>query len=79
MASVKLVLLAMSDFTSNKNTLTEIVKMRRRKFKVAVVTHYPEEAAQFKKWKVDFIYDYKSNIGVDFAEKSSLNFREENP
>jgi hypothetical protein len=79
MASVKLVLLAMSDFTSNKNTLTEIVKMRRRKFKVAVVTHYPEEAAQFKKWKVDFIYDYKSNIGVDFAEKSSLIFNEENP
>ncbi|MBU6157520.1 MAG: cation:proton antiporter [Bacteroidetes bacterium] len=72
MASVKLVLLAMSDFTSNKNTLTEIVKMRRRKFKVAVITHYPEEAAQFKKWNVDFIYDYKSNIGVDFAEKSSL-------
>jgi hypothetical protein len=60
----------MSDYTSNKNTLLEIVRLRRRKFKVAVVTHYPEEAAQFKKWKADFIYDYKSSIGADFAEKT---------
>jgi hypothetical protein len=70
LASIKLVLLAMSDYTSNKNTLVEIVKMHRRKFKVAAITHYPEEAAQYKKWKVDFIYDYKSSIGADFAEKT---------
>ncbi|MFN5333680.1 MAG: hypothetical protein ACK5BV_00650, partial [Bacteroidota bacterium] len=70
LASIKLVLLAMSDYTSNKNTLVEIVKMHRRKFKVAAITHYPEEAEQFKKWKVDFIYDYKSSIGADFAEKT---------
>jgi glutathione-regulated potassium-efflux system ancillary protein KefC len=70
LANINLVLLAMSDYTSNKNTLVEIVKLRRRKFKVAVITHYPEEAAQFKKWKADFIYDYKSSIGADFAEKT---------
>jgi hypothetical protein len=70
LSSIKLVLLAMSDYTSNKNTLVEIVKLRRRKFKVAVITHYPEEAEQFKKWNVDFIYDYKSSIGADFAEKT---------
>ena len=70
LANIKLVLLAMSDYTSNKNTLVEIVKLRRRKFKVAAITHYPEEIAQFKKWKVDYIYDYKSNIGADFAEKT---------
>lgn len=70
LAPIKLVLLAMSDYTSNKNTLIEIVKMQRRKFKVAAITHYPEEAEQFKKWKVDFIYDYKSSIGADFAEKT---------
>lgn len=70
LANIKLVLLAMSDYTSNKNTLVEIVKLRRRKFKVAVITHYPEEAEQFKKWNVDFIYDYKSSIGADFAEKT---------
>ena len=70
LGQVKLVLLAMSDYTSNKNTLVEIVRLRRRKFKVAVITHYPEEATQFKKWKADFIYDYKSSIGADFAEKT---------
>ena len=70
LGQIKLVLLAMCDYTSNKNTLVEIVKMRRRKFKVAAITHYPEEAKQFKAWKVDFIYDYKSSIGADFAEKT---------
>ncbi|MFN9709835.1 MAG: cation:proton antiporter [Bacteroidota bacterium] len=70
LGQIKLVLLAMSDYTSNKNTLVEIVKMRRRKFKVAAITHYPEEVKQFKEWKVDFIYDYKSSIGADFAEKT---------
>ncbi len=70
LGQIKIVLLAMSDYASNKNTLVEIVKLRRRKFKVAVITHYPEEAEQFKKWKVDFIYDYKSSIGADFAEKT---------
>jgi hypothetical protein len=72
LGQIKLVLLAMSDYTSNKNTLVEIVKMRRRKFKVAAITHYPEEAEQFKKWNVDFIYDYKSSIGADFAEKTVI-------
>jgi hypothetical protein len=70
LGQIKLVLLAMSDYTSNKNTLVEIVRLRRRKFKVAVITHYPEEAAHFTKWKADFIYDYKSSIGADFAEKT---------
>ncbi len=70
LGQIKLVLLAMSDYTSNKNTLVEIVKMQRRKFKVAAITHYPDEVEQFKNWKVDFIYDYKSSIGADFAEKT---------
>ena len=67
---IKLVLLAMSDFNANNNTLTEIMKMKRRKFKVAAVTHYPEEIAEFEKRNVDYIYDYKSNIGADFAEQN---------
>lgn len=70
LSQVKLVLLAMSDFNSNNNTLAEILKMKRRKFKVAAITHYPEEIEHFKKRNVDFIYDYKSNIGADFAEQT---------
>jgi len=70
-SQIKLVLLAMSDFNANNNTLTEIMKMKRRKFKVAAVTHYAEEIAEFKKRNVDYIYDYKSNIGADFAEQTT--------
>lgn len=70
MAAVKLVLLAMSEFNSNKNAFKEISKLKRRKFKVAVITHYPEEIGYFKEQGVDFVYDYKSHIGSDFAEQS---------
>ena len=45
--------------------------MKRRKFKVAVITHYPEEIQAFRKKEVDYIYDYKSNLGADFAEQSN--------
>ena len=71
LSQVKMVLLAMSDFNSNNNTLAEILKMKRRKFKVAVITHYPEEIQAFRKKEVDYIYDYKSNLGADFAEQSN--------
>ncbi|HMO34072.1 MAG TPA: cation:proton antiporter [Lacibacter sp.] len=69
-AKIKLILLAMSDFNSNKNTLLEIMKLKRKKFKIAVITHYPDEIEYFRKQGVDYIYDYKSNIGADFAEQT---------
>ena len=70
LSQIKLVLLAMSDFNSNNNSLTEIIKLKRRKFKIAAITHYPDEIELFTKRSVDYIYDYKSNIGADFAEQT---------
>jgi predicted Kef-type K+ transport protein len=70
LSQIKLVLLAMSDFSSNNNALTEILRMKRRKFKVAVITHYADETEHFKKRNVDFIYDYKSYIGADFVDQT---------
>lgn len=75
LSKVKLVLLAMSDFNSNNNTLTEILKLKRRKFKIAAITHYPDEIEAFRKRNVDYIYDYKSNIGADFAEQTAGNLQ----
>lgn len=69
-SKVKMVLLAMSDFNSNNNTLNQILKLRRKKFKVAAIIHYPDEAELFRQRGVDYIYDYKSNIGADFAEQA---------
>lgn len=75
LSKVKLVLLAMSDFNSNNNTLSEILKLKRRKFKIAAITHYPDEIEAFRKRNVDYIYDYKSSIGADFAEQTAGNLQ----
>lgn len=72
-SKVKLVMLAMSDFSSNDHALNQIQKLKRKKFKVAAVIHYADEAAAFRKKQVDFIYDYKASIGADFAEQTLSN------
>jgi hypothetical protein len=73
LAGIKLVMLAMSDFTSNKQALQEILKMKKRKFKISVIAHYPDEINFFREKGADVVYDYKSQIGTDFAEQTILN------
>jgi len=69
---VKMVLLGTSDFQTNFNVLLEINKLNNRPFKVGAVCHYEDEAKIFTQHSVDFVYDYKSSIGGDFAEKAIL-------
>lgn len=73
-SKVKLILLAMSDFHSNLNSLNEIIKLKNRNFKISSFCKYIDEAKILKEKHVDYIYDYKSNLGKDFAEQSLLKF-----
>ena len=66
--NVKLVVLAMSDYASNYNTLKQINKMKKRDFKVAAICHYEDEKEKFENMTVDYIYYYKKELGEDFAE-----------
>ena len=65
---VDVVVLAMSDYASNYNTMKQINKMKERQFKIAAICHYEDEKAIFKKLNVDYIYDYKNSVGEDFAQ-----------
>lgn len=67
--NIKMILLAMSDFSSNKNVMLEISKLKKRNFQVGVICHYKDEYQDFQKLGADFLYDYKSNVGADFAEQ----------
>lgn len=71
--NVELVVLAMSDFASNYNTLKQINKLKNRKFKLAVISHYEDEKEDFEYLNVDYVYYYKKELGEDFAEHA-LNF-----
>lgn len=72
-SDVKFVVLAMSDFASNYNTLKQINKINQRFFKVAVVSHYKDEKKKFETLDADFIYNYKTEVGEDFADHALEN------
>jgi len=65
---VDVVVLAMSDYASNHNTMKQINKMKEREFKIAAICHYDDEKEIFENFNVDYIYDYKTSVGEDFAQ-----------
>lgn len=67
-SDIKLVVLAMSDYASNYNTLKQINKMRNKPFKVSVICHYEDEKEKFENINVDYVYYYKKELGEDFVE-----------
>ncbi|MBK7811234.1 MAG: cation:proton antiporter [Saprospiraceae bacterium] len=71
--NLQLVLLAMSDFGANLICLHEIIKLKHRNFKICAISHYEDETHTFKSLGVDYIYQYKENIGADFAEQSNFS------
>jgi predicted Kef-type K+ transport protein len=70
---VEFVILTMSDFASNSNSLKQINKLNNRSFKIAVISHYEDEKAKLEELGADFIYNYKTEVGEDFAEHAIEN------
>jgi NADPH:quinone reductase-like Zn-dependent oxidoreductase len=55
------------------NTLKQIDKLNKRSFKIAVISHYEDEKAKLEELGADFIYNYKTEVGEDFAEHAIEN------
>lgn len=68
-SKIKIILLAMSDFHSNLNTFNEIKKINNRTYKVGAIVSYPDQEKILRELGIDFIYNYKKSVGIDFAEK----------
>jgi len=66
--NVKMVVLAMSDYASNYNTLKVINKINNRPFKIAAICHYDDEKKKYLDLSVDYVYYYKSTLGEDLAQ-----------
>jgi hypothetical protein len=64
---IKLIVLAMSDYASNYNTLRQINLLKNRSFKVAAICHYEDEQENYKDLAVDYVYHYKNRLGEDLA------------
>lgn len=70
LSKIKAIFISMSDFASSINSLEEIKKIENRKFKVFALCHYPDQNKKYEKYGVDYVFDYKENLGVDFIENA---------
>jgi len=68
LSNIKLVVLAMSDYASNFNTLKQINKLSNKSFKVTAICHYADEKEKYEHLNVDYVYYYKKELGEDFAD-----------
>lgn len=66
--NIKMVVLAMSDYASNYNTLKVMNKLKKRSFKIAAICHYEDEKNKYLDLSVDYVYYYKSSLGEDLAQ-----------
>lgn len=68
-SNVHKVMLAMSDHPTILNTIKELKKVApNHSFKLGAVCEYGDENSKLSGMDVDFIYEYKSKIGPEFAE-----------
>ena len=42
--------------------------MKEVNFKIGVISHFPDETEEFKKLNVDYIYDYRNQLGRNLAQ-----------
>ncbi|MGY6562839.1 MAG: cation:proton antiporter domain-containing protein [Luteibaculaceae bacterium] len=61
------VLLAMSDYKSNLNSILEIDRIQNKNFKLGVIYTYEDELNELNSPNIDFLYSARSNVGADFA------------
>lgn len=76
--NVKLIVLTMSDYASTYNTLKQINRIKNRPFKVAAVCHYADEKKKLTHLNVDYVYYYKTDLGIDFAEHALEQITQKN-
>ena len=67
MPNVKFILLTMNNHASNLNSATALNKCRARNFNVSAPGHSLEEIEELKHTGIDYVYNYYSRAGVEFA------------
>jgi predicted Kef-type K+ transport protein len=66
-SNLQAVFLTMTDFYSNLHTLQAIQRLEKRTFKIHVISHYPDQTEKYLNHGVDYVFDYKSNLGKDYV------------
>ncbi len=75
MPDAELIMMTMHDFASNNNTALALQKCSNTKVKISAPGYTPEEHSSLKDSGVDYVYNYYSRAGSEFAT-GFLNFLE---
>jgi len=67
LTEIETILFTMNDHASNINSIKECLKFPDRQFKVGVICHFSDERKHFEDLNVDYIFDYQTHLGTDFA------------
>lgn len=67
LSNIKMILFTMDDHISNINSIKNIYKLKEKSFKIGAICHYVDERLDFENLNVDYIFNYKAHLGIDFA------------
>jgi len=71
--NIKMIFLAFTNHTSNVNTSIELRNIEHQNIKVGAVCEYRDQARELHDNGVDFIYNYREQVGKEFAKEFLLN------
>jgi predicted Kef-type K+ transport protein len=72
MSQIKMVFLAFSNHASNVNTSIELQHIMHPDTKIGAVCEYRDEAKELRSHHVDYIYNIREQVGVEFANEFIL-------
>ncbi len=71
--NIKMIFLAFTNHTSNVNTSIELNNIEHQNIKVGAVCEYRDQGKELHDNGVDFIYNYREQVGKEFAKEFLLN------
>ncbi|NOR87353.1 MAG: potassium transporter Kef [Bacteroidales bacterium] len=75
LSKIKMIFISFTNHSSNLNTSMEIHKFLPEGIKVGSVCEFRDQAKELHEYGVDFIYNYREQIGKEFANEFVLNHK----
>ncbi len=72
LSEIKMIFLAFTNHKSNLNTSMELNKIDHSHIKIGTVCEYRDQARELHENGVDFIYNYREQVGKEFAKEFML-------
>ena len=76
LSNIKMIFLAFSNHASNVNTSVELQHIKHPHTQVGAVCEYKDQGIELKEKGVDFVYNFRDQVGKEFADEFVLHRKE---